>query len=285
MYVAQAKGWFAADHIKFSVETFSGGDPTTMAAFANHETNMLEGGVSDGIEYLLNGVIPANGGKFIYQLAGNSYDIDTVKSITSLKGIEGHTVGISGPNDGDWIYFRAVMKAYGIPADSVTFVTAGSTAARLGALEVGSVDAIAEANTDRSVAATFGNIILPSQKSTVSIPTTSFFASTALLQHTKELQNFVAVLQRATTWTRANPVAATAICEHYTGASASNCSAGIQASISGAASGSYTWSATGAVQKSAVGQTITVEKDLFPQYHVKLTVNEIVDTQFTGTNP
>lgn len=282
-YVALANGYFAKAGLSVSLDSFSGGDPTTMAAFVNNDINVIAGGASDDLEYVDNGVILPKAGKFFAELVGNAYDIVANKSITSLKQIEGKTVGISGPNDGDELYFEAVMKHYKIPLSSVTFITAGSTSARLSALAAGTVDAIAESNSDRTTSEQVGNVILTAAKSPIAYPNTTEFASTTLLKHTAELKSFVGALTKATAWIRTHEIAATAICQTATGGSQTTCQSGIVSTLERSFGGPYTWSSTDAVDLAGISSTIKVVTNLFPQYHVKLTTANLVDSAIAGT--
>jgi NitT/TauT family transport system substrate-binding protein len=284
MYVAIAKGFFAKAGVNVDSELFSGGDPATMAAFTNNDINVIAGGSADDVEYLDNGVIPAKGGKFFAELAGDNYDIVTNKSITSFSQLEGKTVGISAPNGGDELYFEAVLKYEHIPVTSVTFVTAGATAARLSALTAGTVSAIAEVDNDRLTSEQIGNVLLQANKSPVGFPGYMYFGNASVLKHVAELQKFVGALTKATAWIRTNQIAATTICETATGATASTCQSGITDGLNRSYGGPWAWSSTAAVQVTGIASTIKVVASVEP-VHIKLTASNLVDTAIAGTKP
>jgi ABC-type nitrate/sulfonate/bicarbonate transport system substrate-binding protein len=76
----------------------------------------------------------------------NPYFVVTPAGITTWEQLKGKTVMLSAPKDVTVYMFERMAKAHGYKLDDFTYVYAGSSAARLAALQAGSVQAALLAN-------------------------------------------------------------------------------------------------------------------------------------------
>lgn len=71
--------------------------------------------------------------------------------VTDIAGLKGKTVGVTGIASTNTLWFRAIMRSYGVSDDGIKLVATGDGASALSALVSGQVDALqlVEADYDR----------------------------------------------------------------------------------------------------------------------------------------
>jgi ABC-type nitrate/sulfonate/bicarbonate transport system substrate-binding protein len=282
MYLALQDGFFQKAGMDVTAVQLSGGTPSAMAAFASGSVNILTLSVPEVIEYIGRKAIS---GKIFGEMIDQNYDLLTAKNITNIQDIKGKTLGISGPNGGDWISFMGLLQHYGIDPKDVTFITAGNIANRVTALAAGSIQATLSSNISRDISAQTGNILLKSEDMPAQFPANVLVASKDLIDnHKSELKKFLAVMADATQWIKANNAEAIAKCMKYMGATEEVCSTTIKLSVDRSVSSPYTWSNTWALNvegsKEALSLMAKIQTDT-----QNLTIDDIADTSIAGTKP
>ncbi len=283
-YAAVYEGFFKKAGLDVSVEKFTGGGSSSVAALATGAVDVASGGPTNFIGDIAKKAIS---GKIFAQAAGAQYDVLAAKNITSLSQLKGKTIGVSGGNSADEIYLMAVLSHYGVNPDDVTFVTAGTLAQRFGAISGGTVKATAELNTQRSVEQQVGTVLLKAEDSAVQVPNVTFWASDASLKsRPAALKKMVSVLVTAAKWAAqpANRKAAVADCQKGSGATAASCEETLTVNTDPARAGKWTWSSTWAVDTDGITKAISATAQVIPDAK-GLTSADVVDTALTGTRP
>jgi NitT/TauT family transport system substrate-binding protein len=283
-YAAVYEGFFKKAGLDVSVEKFTGGGSSSVAALATGAVDVASGGPTNFIGDIAKKAVS---GKMFAQVAGADYDILAAKGVTSISQLKGQKIGVSGGNSADEIYLIAALAHYGIKSGDVTFVTAGTPAERLSAISNGTIKATAEADTQRSVEHSVGSIVLPSQSSPVQVPGQALWASSSFLKNNSAtLKKMVRVLVSATTWVSqpANKKAAVADCQKGTGAPASSCAETLAVDSDRAQAGKWTWSSTWAVDPVGITQAIAATSQAVSEAK-GLAFADVVDTSITGTQP
>jgi NitT/TauT family transport system substrate-binding protein len=283
-YAAVYEGFFKKAGLDVSVEKFTGGGSSSVAALATGAVDVASGGPTNFIGDIAKKAIS---GKIFAQVAGADYDILAAKSVTGVSQLKGQKIGVSGGNSADEIYLIAALSHYGITPGDVTFVTAGTPAERLSAVSNGTIKATAEADTQRSVEQSVGSIVLKSESSPVQVPGQALWASDSFLKsNSATLKQMTAVLVSATRWVAqsANKKKAVADCQKGTGATAASCAETLAADSGTARAGKWTWSSTWAVDTAGITQAIAATAQAVSEAK-SLTSTDVVDTSITGTQP
>jgi NitT/TauT family transport system substrate-binding protein len=282
LYTADREGFFKKAGIDVEQQMFSGGTPSTMAAFASGAINILNLSGPELIEYDGSKVITA---KAFGELVDNSYDLVAAKGINSIQDLKGKTVGISSPNAGDPIFITGVLLHYGLSPNDVTFITSGNPSNRLAALTAGAIQVTAATNAQRDISSKAGNILLKSADSPVQFPSNMLIANGDFIAaHRPLLQKFLGVLAQTTAWMKANPDAAIADCMPEMNATADACKSAIGLTFDKTVSSPYSWSSTYAVDVDGMKSALATMNILQPNTK-SLTVDDVVDTSVAGTSP
>jgi ABC-type nitrate/sulfonate/bicarbonate transport system substrate-binding protein len=283
-YAAQYEGFFKKAGLNVSVEKFTGGGSSSVAALATGAVDVASGGPTNFIGDIAKKAVS---GKIFAEVAGADYDILTGKGVSSVSQLKGQKIGVSGGNSADEIYLIAALSHYGIKPADVTFITAGTPAERLSAVSNGTIKATAEADTQRSVEQSVGSVVLKSQDSPVQVPGQTLYATSSFLKNDPAaLKQMISVLVSATKWVSrpANKKAAVADCEKGTGATAASCEQTLAASSNPTEAGKWTWSTTWAVDTAGITQAIAATAQAIPEAK-GLTATDVVDSSVTGTQP
>ncbi|BBB01280.1 hypothetical protein RVR_8600 [Actinacidiphila reveromycinica] len=283
-YAAEYEGFFKKAGLDVSVEKFTGGGSSSVAALATGAVDVASGGPTNFIGDIAEKAVS---GRIFAQAAGAQYDVLAAKGITSIAQLKGRTIGVSGGNSADEIYLMAVLSHYGVDPDDVTFVTAGTLAQRFGAVSGGTVKATAELNTQRSVEQRVGTVVLKAEDSAVQVPNVTFWASDdALRSRPAALRKLVGVLVSSARWAAqpAHRKAAVADCEKGSGATAESCEETLAVNTDPARAGRWTWSSTWAVDTAGIAKAISATAQVIPDAK-GLSVADVVDTSLTGTRP
>lgn len=283
-YAALYEGFFKKAGLDVSVEKFTGGGSSSVAALATGAVDVASGGPTNFIGDIAKKAVS---GKIFAQVAGPQYDVLAAKGITGIAQLKGKPIGVSGGNSADEIYLMAVLSHYGVDPGDVTFVTAGTLAQRFGAISGGTIKATAELDTQRTVEQQVGSVLLKAEDSPVQVPNVTFWASDdALSSHAAALRTMVRVLVSAATWVArpANKKAAVADCEKGSGATAASCEETITVNTDPTRAGKWTWSSTWAVDTAGITKAISATAQVIPEAR-KLTAADVVDTSLTGAQP
>jgi ABC-type nitrate/sulfonate/bicarbonate transport system substrate-binding protein len=283
-YAAMYEGFFKKAGLDVSVEKFTGGGSSSVAALATGAVDVASGGPTNFIGDIAKKAVS---GKIFAQAAGAQYDVLAAKGITGVAQLKGKTIGVSGGNSADEIYLMAVLSHYGIKSGDVTFVTAGTLAQRFGAISGGTIKATAELDTQRTVEQQVGSVILKAEDSPVQVPNVTLWASdAALTSHAAALKKMVQVLVSSTKWVSqpANKKAAVADCEKGSGATAASCEQTISVNTDPSRAGKWTWSSTWAVDTAGISKAIDATAQVIPDAK-GLAETDVVDTSITGTTP
>ncbi|BBB01346.1 hypothetical protein RVR_8715 [Actinacidiphila reveromycinica] len=278
-FAAQAQGFFKKNGLDVSETDIAGGDTATAAELASKSLDVVIGNASEWIGDIAKKSIS---GKIIGEYTDQNYVIVARKGITDVSQLKGKTIGISSVGGGDQIYNLAVLSHSGIKSGDIKQLALGGTAARIGALESGRIDAT-ELPTTTVPDELESRIILTGAASPVKLISGAIFARQDLIDSQgAALKKFVTAMGQAADWVRANPKAAVAACQK-TGSTAASCAKDISIAT-GPQSNAYTWSSTCAINLPAVQGTLSAVAALVPQ--VKgLTEKDVADTSFAGTKP
>jgi NitT/TauT family transport system substrate-binding protein len=281
-YVAVDQGFFKKVGLNVTVQKFTGGGATSVAALATGSVQIASGGPTNFIGDLAKGVI---NGKLFGMTVDSGYDLVVSKDITSISQLKGKTVGVSGANSSDDIFLDATLAHYGISPSDVTTITAGTTAERLIALSTGKIQAIADQAAFRPSELAVGNVLLKAEDNPVKLPTVAFYANSSFIQSNPgALKKFISAMVTATAWAKepANEKSVIADCEQGSGSTATECEQTIAWAKSQATVDPYTWSTTYGLNTTSIQTAIQAVSLVVPQAK-SLTLNDVVDTAFAGT--
>jgi NitT/TauT family transport system substrate-binding protein len=282
-YVAVDQGFFKKAGLNVSVQKFSGGGATSVAAIATGAVQIASGGPTNFIGDLAKGVI---NGKLFGMTVDAGYDLVVSKNITSISQLKGKEIGISGVNSSDDIFLLATLAHYGISANDVTFVTAGTTAERLIALSTGKIQAIADQAAFRPSELAVGNVLIKAEDNPVKLPTVAFYADSSFIKSDPAaLKTFIKVMIQAAAWSKesANESAVVADCEQGSGSTAIECQQTIAWAKTQGSDDPYTWSTTFGLDTTSIQTALSAVSLVIPSAK-SLTVSDITDTTFAGTN-
>jgi NitT/TauT family transport system substrate-binding protein len=282
-YVAVDQGLFKKAGLDVSVQKFSGGGATSVAAIATGAVQIASGGPTNFIGDLAKGVI---NGKLFGMTVDAGYDLVVSKDITSISQLKGKEIGISGVNSSDDIFLLATLAHYGISANDVTFVTAGTTAERLIALSTGKIQAIADQAATRPAELAVGNVLIKAEDNPVQLPTVAFYADSSFIKSDPAaLKTFIKVMIQSAAWSKqsANKSAVVADCEQGSGSTATECEQTIAWAKAQGSDDPYTWSTTFGLDTKSLQTAISAVSLVIPPAK-SLTVSGITDPTFAGTN-
>jgi ABC-type nitrate/sulfonate/bicarbonate transport system substrate-binding protein len=283
-YAAVYEGFFKKAGLNVSVEKFTGGGSSSVAALATGAVDVASGGPTNFISDIAKKAVS---GKIFAEVAGAQYDVLAAKGTTAVPQLKGKTIGVSGGNSADEIYLMAVLSHYGIKPGDVTFVTAGTLAQRFGAISSGTIKGTAELDTQRTVEQQVGSVILKAEDSPVQVPNVTLWGSDSFLaSHAAALKQMVSVLVSSAKWASqpANKAAALADCEKGSGATAASCEQTLAVNTNPAQAGKWTWSTTWAVDTAGIAKAIDATAQVIPDAK-GLATADVVDTSITGTTP
>lgn len=284
VYAAVDQGFFKAAGLDVTIQKFTGGGASSVAALATGAVQIASGGPTNFIGDMAKKVIS---GKLFAEMLDSNYDIVVSKGITSISQLKGKVIGVSGADSADNIFLAATLEHYGITPSDVTTLTDGTTSERLIALSTGKVQAIADSDTQRPAEEKVGTVLIPSEDNPIKVPGVTFFASDSYIaSNSSTLKRFMAVVDKAVAWVKdpANEAKAVADCEQGSGSTATECQEAITSSKDVAEVGPYTWSSTGALNTAAINEAIAATSILVPQAK-SLSLSDVVDTSITGTEP
>jgi NitT/TauT family transport system substrate-binding protein len=284
VYAAEDQGLFKAAGLDVTIQKFTGGGASSVAALATGAVQIASGGPTNFVGDMAKKVIS---GKVFAELLDSNYDIVVPKNITSVAQLKGKVLGVSGANSADAIFLAATLEHYGITPSQVTTITAGTTSERLTALSTGKIQAIADADTERPAEKNVGKVLIPSEDNPIKVPGVTFFASDSYLASSSPtLKRFMAVVDKAVVWVKkpANETTAVSDCEQGSGATAAACQQTIAASKDTSMAGRWTWSATSALNPAGIKEAIAATSILVPQAK-SLSLSDVADTSITGTSP
>jgi len=283
-YVAVDQGFFKKVGLDVTVQKFTGGGATSVAALATGSVQIASGGPTNFIGDMAKGVI---NGKLFGLTVDSGYDLVVPKGITSISQLSGKTVGVSGINSSDDIFLDATLQHYGISASAVTTITAGTTAERLIALSSGKIQAIADQAAFRPSELAVGSVLLKAEDNPVKLPTVAFYADSSFIQSNPgALKKFISAMITATAWAKqtANEQAVVADCEQGSGSTATECEQTITWAKSQGSEDPYTWSSTYGLDSTSLQNAVQAVSLVIPQAK-SLTLNDVIDTAFAGTKP
>lgn len=284
VYAAEDQGFFKAAGLNVTIQKFTGGGASSVAAVATGAVQIASGGPTNFIGDMAKGVIS---GKLFAEELDTNYDILTTKNITSVAQLKGKTIGVSGADSADNIFLAATLEHYGIMPSDYTVITAGTTAERLVEISTGKVQAVADSDTERTAENKVGNVLIPAQSNPVKVPGVTFYASDSYIaSNSATLKRFIQVVSKATAWVEspANRSAAVSDCEQGSGSTAEECQETIVYSANRSESGPWTWSSTLALDTAGIQEALKATAILVPQAR-SLTLSDVADTSITGTRP
>jgi len=283
-YVAVDQGFFKKQGLNVTVQKFSGGGATSVAALATGSVQVASGGPTNFIGDLAKKVIS---GRLFGMTVDAGYDLVTAKGITSISQLKGKNIGVSGVNSSDYMFLAATLARYGITTSDVTFVTAGTTAERLIALSSGKIDAIADQAAFRPSELAVGNVLLKIEDNPVQLPTVAFYAADSFIKSNPgALKKWIVAMGQAVAWTKqpANEAAVVKDCESGSGSTASQCQQTIAWAKSQSSVDPYTWSSTFGLNTKSLQAAIQAVGLVIPAAK-SLTLADVADTTFAGTEP
>jgi NitT/TauT family transport system substrate-binding protein len=283
-YVAMYEGFFKKAGLNVSVQKFTGGGSSSVAALATGAVDVAAGGPTNFIGSIAKTAIS---GKLFAELSGPHYDLLVSKGVTSISQLKGQKIGVSGGFSADEIFLMATLAHYGIKSDQVTFVTAGTPAARLSAISSGTIKGTAETDTQRGVEAQTGTILLKAEDNPVKVPGQTLWATDSFLKnHPDGLKKLLSAITSAIQWLKqpANKAAAVADCKKGVGATEATCEQTLASGIASSQSGGYTWSSTSALDRVGITQAVQVTGQVIPEAK-HLTFDDVTDTSIAGTKP
>jgi NitT/TauT family transport system substrate-binding protein len=283
-YVAVSQGFFKKAGLDVTVQKFTGGGATSVAALATGSVQVASGGPTNFIGDIAKGVI---NGKLFGMTVDTGYDLVVAKGITSVSQLKGKTVGVSGVNSSDDIFLDATLKHYGISPSDVTTITAGTTAERLIALSTGKIQVIADQAAFRPSELAVGKVLIKSEDNPVKLPNVAFYADSSFIKsNPAALKKFIGAMVQATAWSKqpANQKAVLADCEQGSGSTATECQQTITWAKSQHSVDPYTWSSTFGLNTKSLQTAIQAVSLVIPPAK-SLTVSDVADTAFAGTTP
>jgi len=283
-YVAVDQGFFKKAGLNVTVQKFSGGGATSVAALATGAVQVASGGPTNFIGDMAKTVIS---GRLFGMTVDAGYDLVVSKGITSVSQLKGKTIGVSGVNSSDDIFLQATLEHYGISPSDVTFITAGTTAERLIAMSSGKIQAIADQAAFRPSELAVGSVLIKAEDNPVQLPTVAFYADESFIKsNPTALKKFISAMIQATAWAKqsANEKAVVADCEQGSGTTAAGCEQTIAWAKSQSNVDPYTWSSTFGLDTKSLQTAIQAVSLVIPQAK-SLALNDVADTEFAGTNP
>ncbi len=137
-YVAEAKGLYAKAGFKIDL-VYSQSNAVVLQALTAGSTKIaIAAGFSDPIHALQSGANIA-----VVRVDGQvgPYALLAKKQFKSIKDLKGHVASLDEAQGTTMVYFVKMLEGNGMTRKDVDFIYAGSTAARLAALESGAADA------------------------------------------------------------------------------------------------------------------------------------------------
>lgn len=269
-FVALRKGWLEEAGFDAEYITIGGGAAPMAAAMRISEIDMAIGGASQFIDGVAKGIFS---GKIVAEMVDSNYHVLGAEGISEIADLKGKVIGIQSYNSSDHLYLIAVLEAFGIAQDEVTWLPMGAPVARVAALTNGNIDATQMARTAMAPG-TEDMIILDADDSPVQTVATVLFADQRFIDaHREELKKFLAVLGEATEWVRANPEEAVPLCAHG-GATEERCADGLAAALS--AKSKYTFSSTGWINVEGIETMIDQVAVVTPEA-ADLQVSDVAD--------
>ena len=283
-YVAVDQGFFKKVGLNVTVQKFTGGGATSVAALATGAVQVASGGPTNFIGDMAKSVI---NGRLFGMTVDSGYDLVVSKGITSISQLKGKTIGVSGINSSDNIFLEATLAHYGISASDVTYITAGTTAERLIALSTGKIQAIADQAAFRPSEIAVGDVLVKAEDNPVQLPTVAFYADESFIKsNPTALKKFIGAVIQAAAWAKqpANEQAAVTDCEQGSGTTAAGCEQTIAWAKSQRSVDPYTWSSTFGLDTKSLQAAIAAVSLVIPQAK-SLALNDVADTTFAGTTP
>lgn len=283
VYAAVDQGFFKKAGLNVTIQKFTGGGATSVAALATGSVQIAAGGPTNFIGDISKKVIT---GKLFAEMLDTNYDIVVSKGITSIPQLKGKVIGVSGADSADEIFMAATLQHYGLSLSDVTPLTAGATSERLTALSTGKIQAIVGAATERKEEDAVGTVLIPATSNPVKVPAVTLWASSSYLaSNSATLKKFLSVIDQSAAWvkTAANEKAAVADCVQGSGSTAAECEQTIAHNVA-LGDGSYTWSSTSALDMPGIKEALAATSIVIPAAK-SLTVGDIADTSLTGTQP
>jgi hypothetical protein len=130
-------------------------------------------------------------------------------------------------------------------------------------------------------------VLIKAEDNPVQLPTVAFYADESFIQsNPNALKKFISAMISAAAWAKqsANEQAVVADCEQGSGTTAAGCEQTIAWAKSQSSAGSYTWSSTFGLDTKSLQAAIQAVSLVIPQAK-SLTLNDVADTAFAGTNP
>lgn len=137
-YIAEAKGLYAAAGFKIDL-VYSQSNAVVLQALTAGSTKIaIAAGFADPIHALQRGANVA-----VVRVDGQvgPYALMAKKQFKSIKDLKGHIASLDEAQGTTMVYFVKMLAGNGMTRADLDFVYAGSTAARLAALELGAADA------------------------------------------------------------------------------------------------------------------------------------------------
>lgn len=283
-YVAVDQGFFKKAGLNVTIQKFTGGGATSVAALATGSVQIASGGPTNFIGDMAKGVIT---GRLFGMTVDSGYDLVVPKGTTSISQLKGKTIGVSGVNSSDDIFLDATLAHYGITSNDVSTLTAGTTAERLIALSTGKIQVIADQAAFRPSELAVGDVLLKAEDNPVKLPTVAFYADSSFIKsNPTTLKKFIGAMIKATVWAKqpANEKAVVADCESGSGSTATECEQTITWAKSQSSVDPYTWSSTYGLDPKSLQDAISAVSLVIPQAK-SLTLNDVADTSIAGTTP
>lgn len=280
VYVAQQEGFFKQHHLKVSFDSFTGGGSTVAAALASNSVQIVLGGI-DLLAPDAKGEIHV---KFFSELSGFAYAIYASKGITSASQLVGKKVGTSSLSSLEYIYWHIALKSLGMNPSSVHYVIVSGGSPKFAALETGAVNAVIDLPVSAPPGASKYLLVSPSKLPQV--PVALFAANDSFISaHPQAMKDFTDAINEAVAWLKVHPNSASKICQSSIDLKPSQCVMANYYKHPGNLTASpYDWSKTGAVDVKALTDLLPAVAAVDPAVS-KLTVKDILTTQFTGTSP
>ncbi|HEY7068023.1 MAG TPA: ABC transporter substrate-binding protein [Chloroflexota bacterium] len=137
-YIMEAKGFLAREGIK--------GEMTLTRTSANGMAALV---APDGLQIFANATDPViravEQGVDVVMVGGcaehPAYSVIAHPSISSMADLAGKKVAVSGPKETSITFFRRLFIHYGVPLDSIEFISVGTTPERYAAIKAGAAQA------------------------------------------------------------------------------------------------------------------------------------------------
>jgi NitT/TauT family transport system substrate-binding protein len=138
VYVAEKKGYFQAEGIKVEL-VFGPSNASIIQQLAADSINVSVGsGLVDPIRAVEKGAPVA---LVRIETQRPPYALMARPAIRTIADLKGKIVSVGGPKDITRIFFERMLRPSGVAPGSIDLIFAGSTSARLAALESGAADA------------------------------------------------------------------------------------------------------------------------------------------------